>query len=63
MPGLVGSGTLCILFVNDIRTAFITWLQHCASDLDASRYHLLRYLLDVPQSCQAVPRHACFPSF
>ena len=40
-----GSLRLNIMPVNDIRrTALITWLQHCASDLDASRYHLLRYL-------------------
>jgi len=44
------------------RSAFITWLKHCASALDASRYQLLLYL-NIPQSCQAVPRHASLPFY
>jgi len=36
-----GSLRLNIMLVSDLRTTFITWLKHCASDLDASLYQLL----------------------
>ena len=40
-----GSLKLNIMAVSDIRrSTCITWLEHCASALDTSRYQLLPYL-------------------
>jgi len=40
-----GSLRLYIMPISDIRrSTFITWIKHCASALDTSRYQLLLYL-------------------